>query len=102
MSIQRCGTGNETRRAVRRCNTRLDLQEALEFAGAGKVRATVATEQLENINDVFTATDNETSAERERVHRIVDDRPVASGRRYDRSTDSFVYIRPGSLQNEEE
>ena len=34
--------------------TRLDLQEALEFAGAGKVRATVATERLENINDVFS------------------------------------------------
>jgi propanol-preferring alcohol dehydrogenase len=34
--------------------TRLDLQEALEFAGAGKVRATVATKRLENINDVFS------------------------------------------------
>jgi propanol-preferring alcohol dehydrogenase len=34
--------------------TRLDLQEALAFAGAGKVRATVATERLENINDVFS------------------------------------------------
>ena len=34
--------------------TRLDLQEALEVAGAGKVRATVATERLENINDVFS------------------------------------------------
>jgi len=34
--------------------TRLDLQEALEFAGAAKVRATVATERLENINDVFS------------------------------------------------
>ena len=34
--------------------TRLDLQEALEFAAAGKVRATVATERLENINDVFS------------------------------------------------
>jgi propanol-preferring alcohol dehydrogenase len=33
--------------------TRLDLQEALDFAAAGKVRATVGTEQLENINDVF-------------------------------------------------
>ena len=31
--------------------TRLDLQEALEFAAAGKVRATVSTERLENIND---------------------------------------------------
>ena len=34
--------------------TRLDLQEALEFAGAGKVRATVSTERLETINDVFS------------------------------------------------
>jgi D-arabinose 1-dehydrogenase-like Zn-dependent alcohol dehydrogenase len=34
--------------------TRLDLQEALAFAGAGKVRATVTTERLENINDVFS------------------------------------------------
>jgi alcohol dehydrogenase, propanol-preferring len=33
--------------------TRLDLQEALEFAGEGKVKATVATERLENINQVF-------------------------------------------------
>ena len=33
--------------------TRLDLQEALDFAGAGKVRATVAAEKIENINDVF-------------------------------------------------
>jgi D-arabinose 1-dehydrogenase-like Zn-dependent alcohol dehydrogenase len=33
--------------------SRLDLQEALNFAGAGKVRATVATERLENINDIF-------------------------------------------------
>jgi len=33
--------------------TRLDLQEALDFAAAGKVHATVATESLENINDVF-------------------------------------------------
>ncbi|SHO67155.1 alcohol dehydrogenase, propanol-preferring [Pseudoxanthobacter soli DSM 19599] len=33
--------------------TRLDLQEALDFAGAGKVRATVATARLEDINDVF-------------------------------------------------
>ena len=30
--------------------TRLDLQEALDFAGAGKVKATVAAEPLENIN----------------------------------------------------
>jgi len=34
--------------------TRLDLQEALDFAAAGKVRATVATDSLENINDVFS------------------------------------------------
>lgn len=33
--------------------TRLDLQEALDFAGQGKVRATVASEPLENINDIF-------------------------------------------------
>ena len=34
--------------------TRLDLREALEFADAGRLRATVATERLENINDVFS------------------------------------------------
>ncbi|MDZ5454582.1 alcohol dehydrogenase AdhP [Labrys sp. ZIDIC5] len=34
--------------------TRLDLQEALDFAADGKVKATVATDKLENINDVFT------------------------------------------------
>ncbi|MBA1243249.1 MULTISPECIES: alcohol dehydrogenase AdhP [Pseudomonas] len=33
--------------------TRQDLQEALDFAGEGKVRATVSTDRLENINDVF-------------------------------------------------
>ncbi|WP_276807718.1 alcohol dehydrogenase AdhP [Castellaniella defragrans] len=33
--------------------TRLDLQEALDFAGAGKVAATVSTEKLENVNRVF-------------------------------------------------
>ncbi len=33
--------------------TRLDLQEALDFAAEGKVRATVTTDALENINDVF-------------------------------------------------
>ena len=33
--------------------TRLDLQEALDFAGQDKVRATVASEPLENINDIF-------------------------------------------------
>ena len=34
--------------------TRLDLQEALDFAGQGKVKATVATERLESINDIFS------------------------------------------------
>jgi len=33
--------------------TRLDLQEALNFASEGRVKATVATEVLENINDIF-------------------------------------------------
>jgi propanol-preferring alcohol dehydrogenase len=33
--------------------TRLDLQESLDFAAMGKVAATVATDRLENINDVF-------------------------------------------------
>jgi propanol-preferring alcohol dehydrogenase len=33
--------------------TRLDLQEALDFAGAGAVKATVRTARLEDINDVF-------------------------------------------------
>ncbi len=33
--------------------TRLDLQESLDFAAAGKVHATVTTDKLENINDVF-------------------------------------------------
>jgi alcohol dehydrogenase, propanol-preferring len=33
--------------------TRLDLQEALNFAGQGKVKATVATARLESINDIF-------------------------------------------------
>ena len=33
--------------------TRLDLQEALNFAGEGKVKAIIATETLENINDIF-------------------------------------------------
>lgn len=33
--------------------TRLDLQESLEFAEMGKVKATVATDTLENINAVF-------------------------------------------------
>ena len=34
--------------------TRLDLQEAFDFAGQGKVKATVATERLESINDIFS------------------------------------------------
>lgn len=33
--------------------TRLDLQESLEFAEMGKVKATVSTDRLENINAVF-------------------------------------------------
>ncbi len=33
--------------------TRLDLAEALEFAGEGLVRATVSTSRLEDVNDVF-------------------------------------------------
>ncbi|MBO9716382.1 MAG: alcohol dehydrogenase AdhP [Pseudoxanthomonas sp.] len=33
--------------------TRLDLQESLEFAAQGKVAATVASDRLENINDIF-------------------------------------------------
>jgi propanol-preferring alcohol dehydrogenase len=33
--------------------TRLDLQEALQFAGEGLVKATVSTDKLENINQVF-------------------------------------------------
>ena len=34
--------------------TRLDLEESLLFAEAGKVAATVSTDKLENINDVFS------------------------------------------------
>ncbi|MEJ0004022.1 MAG: alcohol dehydrogenase AdhP [Pararobbsia sp.] len=33
--------------------TRLDLQESLEFASEGKVKATVSTDRLENINTIF-------------------------------------------------
>lgn len=33
--------------------TRLDLQEALAFAGEGRVHATVTSDRLENINDIF-------------------------------------------------
>ncbi len=34
--------------------TRLDLQEALNFAGEGKVAATVSTAKLEDINSIFS------------------------------------------------
>ena len=34
--------------------TRLDLEESLAFAGAGKVKATIETRPLESINDVFS------------------------------------------------
>jgi propanol-preferring alcohol dehydrogenase len=34
--------------------TRLDLEEALTFAADGKVRATIETQPLESINEVFT------------------------------------------------
>jgi len=34
--------------------TRLDLQESLAFAAEGKVKATVETAALEDINDIFT------------------------------------------------
>ncbi|ALM82026.1 alcohol dehydrogenase AdhP [Bordetella sp. N] len=33
--------------------TRLDLQESLAFASEGKVKATVSTDKLENINQIF-------------------------------------------------
>ncbi|MFZ2553017.1 hypothetical protein [Psychrobacter urativorans] len=33
--------------------TGLDLQESLNMAAAGKVKATVTAEPLENINDIF-------------------------------------------------
>ena len=33
--------------------TRLDLKESLEFASAGKVKAIVKAEPLDNINDIF-------------------------------------------------
>ncbi|HEX7783938.1 MAG TPA: alcohol dehydrogenase AdhP [Sphingobium sp.] len=38
--------------------TRLDLQEALDFAGDGKVKATISTDRLENINDIFARMHN--------------------------------------------
>jgi propanol-preferring alcohol dehydrogenase len=34
--------------------TRLDLQEALNFASDGEVKATIATERLEDINSIFS------------------------------------------------
>ncbi len=33
--------------------TRMDLQEALQFAGEGKVRAHYSTDRLERVNDIF-------------------------------------------------
>lgn len=33
--------------------TRLDLQESLDFAGQGKVKATVKSAKLEDVNDIF-------------------------------------------------
>ena len=33
--------------------TRLDLQESIDFAAQGKVKATIHTAKLEDINDVF-------------------------------------------------
>ncbi|AWN16389.1 Alcohol dehydrogenase [Salinisphaera sp. LB1] len=33
--------------------TRLDLQESLDFAGEGQVRATVTGDRIENINEIF-------------------------------------------------
>lgn len=33
--------------------TRMDLAEALAFAGEGKVRATYTTDRLDNVNDIF-------------------------------------------------
>jgi propanol-preferring alcohol dehydrogenase len=33
--------------------TRMDLEEALKFAAEGKVKATIETQPLESINDVF-------------------------------------------------
>jgi propanol-preferring alcohol dehydrogenase len=33
--------------------TRLDLEESLQFAEEGKVKATVSTDRLDNINDIF-------------------------------------------------
>ena len=33
--------------------TRLDLQESLQFAGEGKVHATISLDSIDNINDIF-------------------------------------------------
>jgi propanol-preferring alcohol dehydrogenase len=33
--------------------TRLDLQESLDFAADGKVKATISTAKLDDINDIF-------------------------------------------------
>lgn len=33
--------------------TRLDLQESIDFAARGKVRAHISTDKIENINDIF-------------------------------------------------
>jgi propanol-preferring alcohol dehydrogenase len=38
--------------------TRKDLQEALEFAALGQVKATIETQPLYAINDVFTRLKN--------------------------------------------
>jgi propanol-preferring alcohol dehydrogenase len=35
--------------------TRLDLMEALQYAGEGKVRSHYSTDRLDNINGVFDA-----------------------------------------------
>jgi len=52
-----CAPASPCTRASRRptpiVGTRLDLQESLDFVAQGKVGATVATDKLENINDVL-------------------------------------------------
>lgn len=45
------GRGGTVRGSI--VGTRLDLQEALNFAGDGKVKATVETGRLEDINRIF-------------------------------------------------
>ena len=47
-------SGRSFRRRGSIVGTRLDLQEALDFAGDGKVKATISTDKLENINDIFS------------------------------------------------